>query len=72
MTSASACSFINSIIHAFLWTASFMPRNLFRIYFLRNDEVFQGSTALFSMLHSLKRLTASERNFRRTKSQQLC
>ena len=59
----SACSFINSTIHVNC-----------QVFYLQctSVEVSQRNTAVFSILHSLKRLITSKRNFDRTKLQQLC
>ena len=72
MTSVMVCSFINSKIYVFVWdhaknSKDSMSRILFNIYFQLNAEVFQVNTAVLSVLHSLKRLITSGRNFHRTK-----
>ena len=53
-------------------TTSLMSRILFELYFELNAEVLHGNTTVYWILHLLKRLITSARNFHRKKSQQLC
>ena len=65
MASASVSS-LSTEQFIYLYTASVIPLISMKIYFKLDAKILQGNAAVLSILHSLKELISSGRNFHRT------
>ena len=68
VTSPSANS-LSTKQFIYLYTASVIPLISMEIYLLLNAKVLQGNSTVLSILHLLKGLISSRRNFQRTIAQ---